>query len=107
VRYFRSKPHMSITRRSGGNIKSMSVTLSKAFGIDQRHLGNLCSEAELRETKCSGRQAIGTATTHTPLLDEPLAGPVYAVSGKGGLPRLAFVLDGQVPLIPRGAKEAI
>src|SRR5262249_7578766 len=48
-----------------------------------------------------GRQQIGTATTTTPLLDQPLTGPVYAVSGSGGLPRLAFILNGQVDLVPR------
>ena len=41
------------------------------------------------------------ASTDTPLLDQPLSGPVYAVSGSGGLPRLAFILDGQVNLVPR------
>ena len=30
-----------------------------------------------------------------------MRGPVYAVSGTGGLPRLAFILAGQVTLIPR------
>jgi hypothetical protein len=89
------------TRAGDANIKSLSVTLSKAFSIDQRHLGNLCSEAEFAATKCAGRAAIGTATTTTPLLDQPLGGKVYAVSGKGGLPRLAFILDGQVSLAPR------
>ena len=34
--------------------------------------------------------------TETPLLDAPLSGPAYAVSGFGKLPRLAFILDGQV-----------
>jgi len=89
------------TRDGDANIKSISVILPKAFEIDQRHLGNLCSEKELAATRCEGRQRIGTATTTTPLLDQPLAGPVYAVSGSGGLPRLAFLLDGQVNLQPR------
>jgi hypothetical protein len=95
------------TRPGDANIKSVAVTLSKAWAIDQRHLGNLCSESELTLTKCAGRQAIGTAITRTPLLDLPLAGPVYAVSGKGGLPRLAFVLDGQVPLVPRAKSSSV
>ncbi len=89
------------TRNGDANIKTLSVTLSRAFEIDQRHLGNLCSEKELAATQCAGRTAIGEAATTTPLLDQPLTGPVYAVSGSGGLPRLAFILDGQVDLMPR------
>ena len=58
-------------------------------------------------TQCAGRQAIGEATTTTPLLDQPLSGPVYAVSGSGGLPRLAFILDGQVNLVPRAETKTI
>ena len=95
------------TRSGDANVKSVAVTLSKAFAIDQRHLGNLCSEAELAATRCAGRQAIGKASVKTPLLDAPLAGPVFAVSGKGGLPRLAFVLDGQVSLIPRAKSSSV
>jgi hypothetical protein len=95
------------TRPGDANIKSLAVTLSKAFAIDQRHLGNICSEAELAKDKCAGRQPIGNATTNTPLLDQPLSGPVYAVSGGGGLPRLAFVLNGQVNLIPRAKSSSV
>jgi hypothetical protein len=120
------KPHMGIRYLSGGkaraknpalefhlttragdaNVKSLAVTLSKAFAIDQRHLGNICSEAQLTASKCAGKQPIGSAVTRTPLLDEPLGGPVYAVSGSGGLPRLAFVLNGQVPLVPRAKSSS-
>ena len=89
------------TRPGDANIKSVAVTLSQAFEIDQRHLGNICSEKELAATQCAGRTPIGSAKTVTPLLDQPLSGPVYAVSGSGGLPRLAFVLNGQVNLVPR------
>jgi hypothetical protein len=89
------------TRPGDANVKSVSVTLSSAFEIDQRHLGNICSEKELAEKQCAGRTPIGRASTTTPLLDQPLQGPVYAVSGSGGLPRLAFILNGQVNLIPR------
>ena len=94
------------TRAGDANIKSLSVTLSKAFAIDQRHLGNICSEAQLTANKCAGKQPIGSAITKTPLLDQPLSGPVYAVSGGGGLPRLAFILNGQVPLVPRAKSSS-
>jgi hypothetical protein len=89
------------TRPGDANIKSLSVSLPSAFEIDQEHLGNLCTEKLLVETQCAGKQAIGEATTTTPLLEAPLSGPVYAVSGSGGLPRLAFILNGQVTLVPR------
>ena len=54
-----------------------------------------------------GGSRSATATTTTPLLDQPLSGPVYAVSGSGGLPRLAFILNGQVDLVPRGRTVAV
>jgi hypothetical protein len=96
-----------LTRPGDANIKSIAVTLSKAFEIDQRHLGNICSEKELAEKQCEGRTPIGKATTWTPLLDQSLSGPVYAVSGSGGLPRLAFILNGQVSLVPRADTDTI
>jgi hypothetical protein len=95
------------TRPGDANIKTLAVTLPPAYAIDQRHLANICSERELTATNCAGRAAIGTATTDTPLLDQPLSGPVYAVSGGGGLPRLAFVLNGQVSLRPRAESKSI
>jgi hypothetical protein len=102
------KMRFDLTTRPGdANIKSISVTLSGAFEIDQRHLGNICSEKELAESQCAGRTPIGKARTTTPLLDKPLEGPVYAVSGSGGLPRLAFVLNGQVNLVPRADTETV
>jgi hypothetical protein len=95
------------TREGDANIKSIAVTLPKAFEIDQRHLGNICSKAELAQDQCAGRQAIGTATTFTPLLDAPLSGPAYAVSGFGQLPHVAFILGGQVTLIPEAESSSI
>jgi hypothetical protein len=95
------------TRPGDANIKSLSVTLPPAFEIDQEHLGNICTEKLLAETQCAGKQQIGEATTTTPLLDQPLSGPVYAVSGSGGLPRLAFLLNGQVNLLPRAESKTV
>ena len=95
------------TRSGDANIKSLTVALSSAFEIDQEHLGNICSEKELVAKQCAGRTPIGKATTTTPLLDQPLSGPVYAVSGCGGLPRLAFLLNGQVNLVPRAETKTV
>jgi hypothetical protein len=95
------------TRPGDANIKSLAVTLPKAFEIDQRHLGNLCSKSELEAKRCAGRQPIGFATAETPLLEKPLEGPAYAVSGFGGLPHVAFVLNGQVSLLPQAQSKTV
>jgi hypothetical protein len=89
--------------RSGdANLRRVVVTLPRAFQVDHRHLGNICSEAELAARECAGRDAIGAVWARTPLLDEPLRGKVYAVSGSGGLPRLAIVLRGEITAVIRG-----
>ena len=84
------------TRPGDANIRSVAVTLPKAFAIDQRHLGNICSRAQLAAEHCAGRQPIGAAVVETPLLEQPLRGPAYAVSGFGKLPHVVFILGGQV-----------
>ncbi len=95
------------TRKGDANIKSIAVTLPSAFEIDQRHLGNICSKAQLEKEHCAGRQSIGVATTESPLLDDPLSGPVYAVSGYGKLPHVVFILGGQVTIIPEAETVSI
>jgi hypothetical protein len=95
------------TRGGDANLESVAVTLPKAFAIDQRHLGNICSKSQLEAELCEGRQPIGHAWVRTPLLDEPLQGPAYAVSGFGKLPRVAFVLDGQVTLVPQAESSSV
>ena len=95
------------TRPGDANIKSLTVTLPKAFAIDQRHLGNICSKAQLAAEHCAGRQPIGTATTVTPLLDQPLKGPAYAVSGFGKLPHVVFILGGQVTIMPEAESSSV
>ncbi|MGA8745831.1 MAG: hypothetical protein WB507_08200 [Solirubrobacterales bacterium] len=93
------------TTAGDANLKSVSVTLPKAFEIDQAHLGNLCSRSQLEREHCAGRQPIGFVKDETPLLEKPLEGPAYAVSGfsngKSVLPHIAFILGGQVTVVPQ------
>jgi hypothetical protein len=95
------------TRPGDANLKSVAVTLPKSFEIDQRHLGNICSKAQLAKEHCAGRQAIGTVEVNTPLLAQPLKGPAFAVSGYGKLPHLAFILQGQVTLVPEAISASV
>jgi hypothetical protein len=94
-------------RPGDANIKSVSVTMPKAFQVDQRHLANICSKAELAADHCAGRRPIGIAETNTPLLEAPLRGLAYAVSGYGKLPHVAFVLGGQVSIVPQAETASV
>jgi hypothetical protein len=95
------------TRPGEANIRSVSVTLSKAFQIDQRHLFNICSKSQLEKERCAGRQPMGNVWVKSPLLDQPLRGPAYAVSGYGRLPHLVFILDGQVMVMPQAESSSV
>jgi hypothetical protein len=95
------------TRPGDANIRSVAVTLPKAFSIDQTHLGNICSRSQLAKERCAGRQPIGTAIAQTPLLDQPLQGLAYAVSGFGVLPHIVFILDGQVTIMPEAESSSV
>ena len=94
------------TRPGDANIRSVAVTLPKAFEIDQRHLGNICSETRACRRTLRGPAADRHGVDDTPLLDQPLQGPAYAVSGFGKLPRVAFILDGQVTIIPEAESSS-
>jgi len=95
------------TQPGDANIKSVSLTLPRAFEIDQEHLGNICDRAELAKDQCKGKTPIGTVIDETPLLERPLTGPAYAVSGFGLLPHVVFILGGQVTVMPEGESTEI
>lgn len=105
------KPELVIRVMPGpgeARIRSAAITLPSAVLADQAVLGNLCSESELEEDRCAGRQRMGTARAVSPAYDAPLTGPVYAVSGSGGLPRPAYVLSGGgAELLLRGRIEVV
>jgi hypothetical protein len=95
------------TRAGDANIRSMTVTLPKAYQIDQRHLRGICSKSQLEANLCRGRQRMGNVWVKSPLLDHKLKGPAYAVSGFGKLPHLVFVLDGQVTMLPQAESRSV
>jgi len=95
------------TTPGDANIKAVTVTLPKAFEIDQEHLGNLCDRTELAKDQCKGKTPIGTVIDETPLLEKPLSGPAYAVSGYGLLPHVVFILGGQVTVMPQGESTSV
>jgi hypothetical protein len=80
------------------NIAATTVILPKTVFIDQRHVSNPCTRVQYNANACPASSVLGTATAYSPLLAEPLTGPVYFRSngGERQLPDLVADLHGQI-----------
>lgn len=90
------------TREGDANPSSVSVTLPRNEQIDQSHIRTVCTRTQFANRACPQGSMLGTATATTPLLDEPLSGPVYLRSSKQGLPDLVADLRGQIHIVLEG-----
>jgi hypothetical protein len=78
------------------NIKSAAVALPHAEFLAQEHLNTACAHKLFLAHNCPKGSVYGKARALTPLLAEPLEGPVYLVSGMGHLlPDLVVALQGK------------
>jgi hypothetical protein len=82
------------------NIGSVSVVLPKSEFIDNRHINNPCTRVQYAANACPANSILGRARAYSPLLDQPLEGPVYFRSngGERKLPDIVADLNGQVHL---------
>jgi hypothetical protein len=101
------KPELVIhvdARPGDANIRAVAVDLPPVLLVDPTALAGVCAQHALESNDCAGKRRVGSARAVSPAYDEPLAGPVYAVSGGGGsgLPRLAYVLSGPADLLLYG-----
>jgi hypothetical protein len=85
----------TLTERSGdANIASAAVALPHAEFLAQEHIVAACSPRQFADHICPKGSVYGHARAFTPLLSEPLEGPVYLVSGKHPIPDLVVALSG-------------
>lgn len=79
------------------NFARASVALPHAIFLDQSSLGAVCNRTRFAEDNCPKNSVYGHAKAWTPLLDEPLKGPVVLrPSPKHTLPDMVAHLRGQV-----------
>jgi hypothetical protein len=92
-----------LTYPKGGayaNIAAAQVTLPPSEFLEQGHLKNVCTRKQFESgtvfgENCPKNSIYGKARAVTPLLDQPLEGPVYLRTGYGTkLPELAAALNG-------------
>lgn len=82
------------------NMRVVDLTLPKQIGSKlDGALQHACSETDFANDACASNSQVGTASATTPVLPQPLSGPVYFLAKPGGgLPRLAIRLRGAITL---------
>ncbi|HVS99056.1 MAG TPA: hypothetical protein VHE08_00920 [Solirubrobacterales bacterium] len=97
-----------LTAKPGeANIGRAQVNLPHGEFLDQGNLNKTCTKPVLLAGNCPASTVYGRAKAWTPLLDQPLQGPVYLVGGYGyKLPALVAELNGQVKVLLVGKVDS-
>ena len=103
----------TLTAKPGeANVASTSVTLPHSEFLEQAHLQSPCSKQVFAEgaalgEKCPSASIYGHAKVLSPLLEDPLEGPVYLRTAPGRhYPDLVAALNGQIDIALVGHVES-
>jgi hypothetical protein len=83
-------------RPGNANIERTVARLPRSAFLDQAHIRTICTRVQFAADACPRGAIYGHVTAFTPLLDEPLSGPVYLRSSSNDLPDVVFDLQGIV-----------
>lgn len=85
----------TLTARPGdANIAFTSVRFPQSIFLAQEHIRTVCTRVQFAADSCPLGSIYGEAEAVTPLLDQPLVGPVYLRSSDNVLPDLVAALRG-------------
>jgi len=99
-------------RPGDSNIKSTVVRLPHSAFLDQGHIRTVCTRVQYAAgagngSQCPAGSAYGQITAFSPLLDEPLSGPVILRSSNHLLPDLVFSLHGLIDVEASGRIDSV
>jgi hypothetical protein len=83
-------------RKGDANTKGLVIRLPRSAFLDQAHIRTICTRVQFAAKSCPPAAQYGYIKATTPLLDEPLEGPVWLRSSNHKLPDLVFDLHGLV-----------
>jgi hypothetical protein len=91
------------------NIARTSVALPPTIFLDQAHVSNPCTRPQFNAGACPPSSVLGKMRAFSPLLDNPLEGPIYFRSngGERELPDVVADLNGQVRFVLVGFVDAV
>jgi hypothetical protein len=109
-----SKPRLKavlVARPGEANIRRAQVNLPHSEFLEQGHIRTVCTRAQFAAgdgngSACPKGSIYGRAKAWTPLLAEPLEGPVYLRSSSNKLPDLVAALDGQIDIALAGKVDS-
>jgi len=85
----------TLTARPGdANIAFTSVRFPRSIFLAQEHIRTVCTRVQFALDSCPPGSVYGYAEAVTPLLDQPVQGPVYLRSSNNVLPDLVAALRG-------------
>jgi hypothetical protein len=85
-------------RKGDANLRRASVALPHSVFLAQEHIETICTRVRFAADDCPKRAIYGYAKAWTPLLDQPIEGPVYLRSSNNPLPDLVAAMDGQIDI---------
>jgi hypothetical protein len=85
-----------LPRKDDANIARAATILPRSLILDQSNLSKVCTRVQFAANDCPKKSIYGNARAFSPLLDDPLKGPVYLRSSNNTLPDLVSDLRGQV-----------
>jgi hypothetical protein len=96
-------------RPGDANIARTAVILSPAQFIDNAHISSPCTRVQFNAGACPRASILGRVRAFSPLLDNPLEGPVYFRSngGERELPDIVLDLHGEVHITQVGFVSSV
>ena len=84
------------------------MALFRGEQIDNAHINTPCTRKQFAVNACSPQSVIGSASAVSPLLDQPLDGPVYLMTGfRHQLPDIVADLRGQIHVVLDGRVDTV
>jgi hypothetical protein len=100
--------HATLSAGAGeANIAETVVTMPHALFLENSHIKAPCTRVQYAADQCPASSILGTARAESPLLSDPLEGPVYLRSSSNKLPDMVAALRGQVDLDLVGRVDAV
>ena len=88
-------------------MKRVSVTLPHSVFLDQAHIRTICTRIQFAADECPPGSIYGFARAWTPLLDQPVEGPVYLRSSNHTLPDLVMAMHGLIDVDVVGRIDSV